>query len=356
MRKWANRLTLVSGGLIGLVASGAWLQRYQLHSLALAQPATLPSAMIGLPVLLFVMGLALWVESNVQRTLWIRRTQRLSSLPRLAQESLARRWQRLPDPLEWLARPVLNSRWGRSFGSDWRDAGLGGKPSRGLLLTLVASLAGWLFGVRISGPVLALALLLMAPVAPIRAVRAKAETSRRRYDEQLPMALDALAAGLSAGLSFQQAVRFSAGELPRPMSGVMARIRRRLQLGIPVEKALQALPEARLGEMMVLAVEGIALQRQFGGDLVRMLNETASLLRERVELDREVRAVSSQGRLSGAVVAALVPVSAGLLLATNPTYIDVLFDTLVGQVLLVVALLLQLAGWVVLSRLARIEY
>lgn len=262
----------------------------------------------------------------------------------------------MPDPLEWLARPVLNSSWGSSFGSDWQQAGLGVKPSRGLLLALAALLAGWLFGVRIAGPVLALALLLVAPLAPISAIRAVAESKRSRYDEQLPMALDALAAGLSAGLSFPQAVHFAAGELPEPMSEVMARISRRLQLGIPVEVALQALPEARLGEMMVLAVEGIALQRQFGGDLVRMLNETADLLRERVELDREVKAVSSQGWLSGAVVAALVPVSAALLLATNPAYIDVLFNTLVGQILLVGALLLQLAGWAVLSRLVRIEY
>ena len=357
MKRLANRLTLISGGLISLVTFGAWIGRLDLHSLVVTRPAALPAVMMALPVLLCVMGLALWSESNAQRALWVRRTQRLSGLPRLAEEPVAMRWwRRLPDPLEWLTRPVLDSGWGRSFDSDWREAGLGGKPSRGLLLIVGVSLAGWLFGARIAGPVLASAFLLVAPVAPMSAIRSMAESTRRRYDDQLPMALDAMAAGLSAGLSFPQAVHFSAGELPEPMSGVMARISRRLQLGVPVEKALQALPEARLGEMMVLAVEGIALQRQFGGDLIRMLNETADLLRERLELDREVRAVSSQGRLSGAVVAALVPVSAGLLLATNPAYIDVLFDTLIGQVLLVAAILLQLAGWGVLSRLVRIEY
>ncbi len=108
--------------------------------------------------------------------------------------------------------------------------------------------------------------------------------------------------------------------------------------------------------MTALAVEGILLQRQYGGDLVRLLGETADLLRMRLELEREVRAVTSQARLSGAVVAGLVPVSASLLLVTNPTYIDVLFETLPGQILLVVALILQLSGWAVLSRLVRIRY
>lgn len=92
MKQLANRLTLAGSVLISLVALGAWLQRYQLHSLVVGQLAALPSALISLPVLLSVMGLALWSESNAQRALWTRRTQRLSGLPRLADEPLALRW------------------------------------------------------------------------------------------------------------------------------------------------------------------------------------------------------------------------------------------------------------------------
>jgi tight adherence protein B len=87
-----------------------------------------------------------------------------------------------------------------------------------------------------------------------------------------------------------------------------------------------------------------------------MLEESADLLRGRVELEREVRAVTTQGRLTGSVIAALVPVSAGILLAFNPRYIDVLFDTLIGQLLVVVAFVLQLVGWAIISRMVRIRY
>jgi Flp pilus assembly protein TadB len=45
-----------------------------------------------------------------------------------------------------------------------------------------------------------------------------------------------------------------------------------------------------------------------------------------------------------------------MLLLSNPRYIDVLFDTWIGQSLLVFSLLLQLAGWAVISRLVRIAY
>jgi tight adherence protein B len=87
-----------------------------------------------------------------------------------------------------------------------------------------------------------------------------------------------------------------------------------------------------------------------------MLDDAAALLRDRHELEREVRAITAQGRLSGAIVAGLVPVSAGFLLLFNPGYLDILFNTLIGQVLVVLTIAFQLAGWYVISRLVRVRY
>jgi tight adherence protein B len=172
----------------------------------------------------------------------------------------------------------------------------------------------------------------------------------------MPQALDAIAAGLAAGLSFPQAVEYAAEEAPDPVNDAIAKLSRQIALGYPVDEALQNLHADHPEESLALIVDGIALQRQFGGDLVDMLDQTAALLRERIELDREVRAVTSQGRLSGWVVAALVPVSAGILLFSNPVYIDILFDTVIGQALVVIAIVLQLAGWWIISRMVRIRY
>jgi tight adherence protein B len=219
-----------------------------------------------------------------------------------------------------------------------------------------AAVAGWLAGDRTAGPVLSLAFAVSLPLLPWRVVGGRAATGRRRFGEQLPQALDALAAGLAAGLSFPQAVAYARVELPEPMAEALAGLSRRMALGHPVESALKGLLEKHPEESLALVVDGIVLQRQFGGDMVAMLEDTAGLLRERVEWEREVLAITAQGRLSGAVIAGLVPVSAGILLVSNPRYIDVLFDTLLGQVLLVFALILQLAGWAIISRLVRIRF
>jgi tight adherence protein B len=343
--------------VIGVTAAVGWILRRALHALTLHQPALVPAVITALPAMVLFTATGWWLEWTSEAGRWRTRTAALTEVRRLASTPRQLGWiHSLPDPLEWLAAPWFRTGVGRHMEELWAGAVSDGKPSRFLLLILVSATTGFLAGSRIAGPLFGLALAFTLPLGPIQWARSRLAARRLLYDEQLPMALDSLAAGLAAGLSFQQAIAFAASELPPPLSDVLRRVDLRLRLGHPMDESLAVLLEHDAPEMMALAVEGIQLQRQFGGDLVRMLNETAGLLRERLELRREVQAVSSQGRLSGAVVAGLVPVSAGLLLLTNPGYIDVLFDSLIGQLLLVAALLLQLAGWAILSRLVRIRY
>ena len=343
--------------MIAALSAGVWLARAELNRIAWTWPSLVPAAFVVLVVAWVLLVFSLWIESAALRRAWRRRTAEVADLDGLQPESvgqvLARRF---PDPLERLTRPFLETSLGQVMAGEWLDAGLGGKPSRYVLLLVTAAALGGLAGARIGGPVLAVAMALVAPILPWQWVARRAEAGRRALGEQLPHALDVLASGLSAGLSFQQAVEYAAAETTAPVSGALTRLARWMALGHSAEESLRHLLDTVPEESLALAIEGIELQRQVGGDLVSMLEGTADQLRERVELEREVRAVTAQGRLSGAVIAGLVPVSAGILLGANPRYIDVLFDSLIGQVLLAFALMLQLAGWAVISRLMRVRY
>ncbi len=356
MRLW-GRYSFAGLLAIAAVAAGAWLGRGELTRLALGRPASLPAFFLASTLAVLILALTLWVEHDALRLAWRARTGNLLRLGELAPPPTLVRWlRRLPDPLEAVARPLLKFPPVERIVQDWRDAGLGSKASRPILLLIATGGLGWLGGLRMAGPLFGLALGLSLPLAPRAWIAGRAEAARRRFGEQLPLVMDALASGLSAGLSFQQAIAYAAEELPRPASLALRTLTYRLALGIPVESALIRLLDSYPEESLGMVVDGLILQRQFGGDLVRMLAETGARLRERVELEREVRAVTAQGRLSGWVLAALVPVSAGMLLLSNPRYIDVLFDTWIGQSLLVLSLMLQLAGWAVISRLVRIAY
>jgi len=343
--------------IIAALSTGVWLARAKLHGMVQSWPSMVPATFVLLIVVWSLLVLSLWIESAALRQAWRQRTAQVADLPGLKPESVARRLaSRFPDPLERLTGPLFATRRGQAMASEWLDAGLGRKPSRYLLLLAAVAILGGLAGARIGGAVLAAALVIAAPILPWQWVTRRAEAGRRAFGEQLPHTLDVLASGLAAGLSFQQGVEYAAAETAEPVSGALAKLARWMALGHSTDESLGHLLEAVPEESLALAVEGIELQRRVGGDLVSMLEGTADLLRERVELEREVRAVTAQGRLSGAVIAALVPVSAGILLSANPRYIDVLFDSLIGQLLLAFAIALQLAGWTVISRLMRVRY
>jgi len=356
VRRWEG-VALTGVPAIVLVAATGWLGREGLNALVRQRPGILPAFLVGATFAVAILALALWVEHDALRRAWRKRTGESLHIERLAPPGQLARWVRgLPDPLEILARPFLAIAPVRRTAQDWMDAGLGAKPSRVVAVLVLTAFIGWVLGLRIAGPLLGAALALALPLVPRAWVASRAEAYRRRFGEQLPQVMDALSAGLSAGLSFPQAVVYAAEELTAPASEALRGLSRQIALGFPLEQGLDRLLDAYPEESLGLVVDGIHLQRQFGGDLVRMLSETGERLRERVELEQEIRAVTAQGRLSGWVLVALVPASAALLLGSNPRYIDVLFDTWIGQALLVFALILQLTGWVVISRLMRIGF
>ena len=343
--------------VMALVTILGWSFRHTLWTLIHEQESLLPSIFAALVIVSATLACVLWGESEARRRGWLRKAERSTGLDRLSRPSRLSQWmQRLPDPLEWVCSPLLRTRAGSRLAEDWKDTGLGEKPSRYFLFLALTAAAGWVFGHRVAGTIVGLTMAVGLPFLPRALVASRASNQRRRFGDQLPQALDSLAAGLAAGLSLPQAVDFSRQELPDPIRYVMGKLSRRMTLGIPVEEALRSLLDEQPEESLALVIEGIVLQRRFGGDLVRMLEETADLLRERVELEREVRTVTTQGRFSGIVIAALVPVSATILLLFNPAYIDVLFETIEGQVLLVIALLLLFIGWWIISRLVRVRY
>lgn len=354
-RRW--RKPAAVAGVIVLASALLLPAAPALNRLRVQSPALAPSLAAGLLVAVALLLGALWLEQRQLEATWRQRTAHRTGLPAIASgRDAGKQRAARQDPLEWLFGPLLRSPSGRRLTADWIDGGYGTKASRYVLLLVCASAVGAGLGWRIAGPLLALAIAAIAPLVAIRSVRARATSARRRLEQQLPQALDAVAAALAAGLSLPQAIHFAARDLPEPASHVMDWLDFRLRLGRPIEHVLAEVVRAFPEPSLAFALDGVAIQRAFGGNLVALLHQTSALLRERAEIEREVQAATSQGRLSGWIVAALVPVSAAILLFTNPRYIDVLFRTLIGQVLLVIAIGLQLAGWLAISHLVRVRY
>jgi tight adherence protein B len=93
------------------------------------------------------------------------------------------------------------------------------------------------------------------------------------------------------------------------------------------------------------------MQREAGANAAEMLDRVVETIRERQELKRTVRTLTAQGRLSRWVLT-ILPLAVLLFLTlTNRTYVDPLYSTGLGNVLLGAAVVMVVLGSLVIKRI-----
>jgi tight adherence protein B len=173
-------------------------------------------------------------------------------------------------------------------------------------------------------------------------------------EAQLADAVGAIAAALRAGLSLSQALAYAAQETEAPLGETLRRASGREALGEPLEAALDRWAD-EVGTDDARLVNGVlALHRRTGGDLPRVLDRVADTLRDRRETAREVRALTAQARLSGAILGLLPIGFFGFLLLTSRRDIAAAFETPVGVAAVGLGLGMQGAAFVWIRRLLRV--
>lgn len=230
------------------------------------------------------------------------------------------------------------------------------KPAEFLYVSAVALLIA-LLAVQLTTDNLILALLItfVAGMAPFYYLRFVQRLRFQRIDYQVADALLLMTSTLRSGASFLDAMDAVAREMPPPISDEFARTLRDVSFGVPVEEALTRMCARCQSEDIELAVTAFRIQREVGGNLSVILDNIAETIRERVKLKQEVRTLSAQGRLSGAILCGLPVVILVGLQAMSPEYTRLLLGSPEGVRMLVVAIVLQLVGIVAIARITKIE-
>jgi tight adherence protein B len=236
-------------------------------------------------------------------------------------------------------------------------AGLTAKPAEWVLLQiglgLGAGLAGYL--VTSGNLMITVLLLLVAGVLPWLYLGMKASKRIRAFQGQLADALQLLAGGLKAGLSFAQSLDTIVREGVEPMAGEFRRALVQARLGMGVEDALDTVADRMESDDLRWVVMAVRIQREVGGNLAELLLTVATTLRERDYLRRQVRSLSAEGRLSAYVLCAMPFVFLAYMTAVNPSQLSDMFHTAIGIALCVIGLLLMAVGVFWMSRVVKVE-
>jgi tight adherence protein B len=209
--------------------------------------------------------------------------------------------------------------------------------------------------IAVAGPYLGVVAGAVVGIVPVLIVRAKLEQRERVLSEQLVDAMDFMARVMRAGHSLATALQMSADELPEPIAGEFRRAHDQHALGIAMEDALMTMATRMDLTDFNFFVTSVIIQRQTGGDLAEILDNISAMIRSRSRLQQQVKALTSEGRATGYVLAAL-PVGMFVLLEfINPAYAGQLLFTAMGRMMLGLAIGLLLIGLYLIKRIVTIK-
>ncbi|MCL7746726.1 type II secretion system F family protein [Halalkalibacter alkaliphilus] len=172
---------------------------------------------------------------------------------------------------------------------------------------------------------------------------------------QLPQVLEIMANSMKSGFSFMQAMQLVSREMPDPIGIEFQRTIKEINLGISTEEAFENLLQRLPNKDLEIVVTAVLIQRSTGGNLAVILETIQETITERVRMKDELKALTSQGRMS-ALVITLLPVILGLLLnVMNPDYFSPMFSHPLGLVLLGGGIFSGLLGWIFIQKVVTIE-
>jgi len=177
----------------------------------------------------------------------------------------------------------------------------------------------------------------------------------KRFEEQFPEALDLLARALRAGHAFQTTLGMIGDELSAPVGPEFKKTFEQQNFGLPLRDSLHQLTERVPLLDVRFFVTAVLIQRETGGNLAEILDNLGHVVRERFKIRRQVRVHTAHGRFTAVVLLSL-PAALGVALTfLNPEHMHVLFTEHLGQMMLIIAMVMQAIGFVWIRQVIKIE-
>ena len=188
------------------------------------------------------------------------------------------------------------------------------------------------------------------PLIPFVAILPKiwlidAKTKRQdKIEQQLDSFLTALANALKASPSLGDAMGNTATLLRSPLKEELELTMKETQLGMPLDQAILNMGGRVGSRAFAGALTTVLIGRQTGGDLPRILETSASTLREMARLEGVVRTKTAEGKAQAWVLGVMPPILIGILNWIDPLWLTPLNTTFIGGIVWLVAVLFWIAA------------
>jgi tight adherence protein B len=211
---------------------------------------------------------------------------------------------------------------------------------------------GWIFSRSLLVTVIAAAVGLVFPIFRLLQLR---KERMQKFEEQLPDAIDSMKRAVRAGHPFSAALKLVSEDLDDPVAREFAMTFADVNYGNDLRRAMLGLLQRMPSVAVMALVTSVLVQKETGGNLAEILEQSSSVIRARFRFQRRVLTLSAEGRLSAWILAMVPFVLFVVISVTTPDYLPVLLEDPTGRKLVGFGFVMGVAGLFWIRRIIRVS-
>ena len=176
-----------------------------------------------------------------------------------------------------------------------------------------------------------------------------------KFNIQLEDALGMMSSSLKAGFSINQALEKVAEQDIHPIAVEFRLLMQELQLGVPLDQALDNMSRRIGSEDFELVAVAIITARQTGGELTETLERVAALIRERGRINNKVRALTAMGRLQAIMIGAMPFLLLWGMYLISPAMMESFVHSFAGVISICAVVVFVICGFLAIRKITNVE-
>lgn len=178
----------------------------------------------------------------------------------------------------------------------------------------------------------------------------------KAFTREFSTAIDIIVRSVKSGLPVNEALKVVSTEVPYPVGGEFNLLLENLKVGLTMEQGLNRMYERMpTSEVNFFAIV-MVIQQKSGGNLSEALTNLTSVLRDRKRLAGKIKAMSSEAKAGALIIGSLPPGVLVMTYLSTPDYIMLLFNTDLGNLMLVACAIWMSLGVLVMKKMVSFKY
>ena len=205
----------------------------------------------------------------------------------------------------------------------------------------------------IGAPVIILFAALGAFI-PLFALSFRKKHNEKRFEVLLGQTMPLISANLRGGATLSQAIRPVAENMDEPIKSEFDQLRRDMDRGMPIDKALDKMAERNNSYDLKLFASAVRAQMRTGGSLADIVDSVGNTIQQRCEIRQMVRSRTAQARFT-AILMVCVPPALGLIFYVGNDMYREFYSSAMGLVVIVACTLLEVLGYFIANKMLDIK-